>query len=190
MADAQLRRGVDRFLDEHFIILDGSLAEGEEEDQTLEWVLERAHDSVHRHGIRHLIIDPWNEVEHAKPPHESMPDYIGRGIRMLKRFAKERQIHVTVIAHPTKAVGGEKPRAPNLYDIEGSAHWYNKPDLGVVVFRDPDTPHATTIRVSKVRFDETGARGDVLMAYDEASCRFTQLDQVSPGGVRWMEAAE
>ena len=105
-----------------------------------------------------------------------MPDYIGRGIRMLKRFAKERQVAVTVIVHPTKAVGGENPRMPNLYDCEGSAHWYNKPDLAVVVGRDPEIPDQTILRIAKVRFDETGMKGDVFMKYVADSCRFEMLD--------------
>lgn len=107
-----------------------------------------------------------------------MPDYIGRGIRMLKRFAKERQVAVTVIVHPTKAVAGDNPRMPNLYDCEGSAHWYNKPDLGVVVGRDPEDPSSpdTIIRIAKVRFDGTGEKGDVRMRFDRDTARFEMLD--------------
>lgn len=175
--EREILRQTDRFLNDHFVFIDADPEEGMDGDMTLEWVIERAHDAVHRHGIKHLIIDPWNEVEHAKPAGEAMPDYIGRGIRMLKRFAKERQVAVTVIVHPTKAVGGENPRMPNLYDCEGSAHWFNKPDLGVVVGRDPELPEGQTIiRIAKVRFDDTGAKGDVLMKFDKETSRFEMLD--------------
>lgn len=175
--DREILRETDKFLNDAFVFIDADPEEGMDGDMTLEWVIERAHDAVHRHGVKHFIIDPWNEVEHARPSHEAMPDYIGRGIRMLKRFAKERQVAVTVIVHPTKAVAGDNPRMPNLYDCEGSAHWYNKPDLGVVVGRDPDMPEGQTIiRVAKVRFDDTGMKGDVLMKFDRASSRFEMLD--------------
>lgn len=176
MRDRDLRQETDRFLNNHFVFLDADPETGSDDlDHSLEWIIERTHDAVWRYGVQHLIVDPWNEVEHAKPQAETMPDYIGRGIRMLKRLAKERQLHVTVIVHPTKAVGqGEEPRIPTLYDCEGSAHWYNKPDLGVVVARDPENPMGTDtiIRVAKVRFDETGHRGDVRLRYDPESCRF------------------
>jgi twinkle protein len=176
--DRDLCGRVDRFLNDAFCLIDADPVEGIDEDMTLEWVIERAHDAVHRHGIQHLVVDPWNEVEHARPHNESMPDYIGRGIRQLKRFAKDRQVAVTVIVHPTKAVGqSETPRLPTLYDCEGSAHWYNKPDLGIVVGRDPENPMGdeTIIRVAKVRFDETGERGDVKLRYIKDSCRFEML---------------
>jgi len=178
MQDRDILRKTDQFLNDAFVLIDADPEDGMDGDMTLEWIVERAHDAVHRFGIKHLIIDPWNEVEHAKPAHESMPDYIGRGIRMLKRFAKERQVAATVIVHPTKAVGGDQPRMPNLYDCEGSAHWYNKPDLGVIVGRDPENPMggSTIIRIAKVRFDETGERGDVVLRYDRETCRFEMLD--------------
>lgn len=174
LQDPKILRETDRFLNDAFVFIDADPEEGMDGDMTLEWVIERAHDAVHRHGIKHLIIDPWNEVEHAKPANEAMPDYIGRGIRMLKRFAKERQVAVTVIVHPTKAVGGEAPRMPNLYDCEGSAHWFNKPDLGVIVGRDTESPH-TIIRIAKVRFDGTGEKGDVLMKFDRDTSSFSIL---------------
>ena len=82
------------------------------------------------------MIDPWNEVEHARRRDESVTDYIGRGIRALKRFARLYDVVVIVIAHPTKDVGRDgKARPPTLYDIEGSAHWFNKCDHGIVVDR-------------------------------------------------------
>jgi twinkle protein len=188
LRDPELLRKTDRFLNDHFVFIDADPEEGLDEDMTLEWVCERVVDAVHRYGVRHFILDPWNEVEHAKPAHESMPDYIGRGIRTLKKLAKQYQIAITVIAHPTKAVAGENPRMPNLYDIEGSAHWYNKPDLGVVVGRnmeDPTDPD-TIIRVCKVRHEGTGRKGEIRMRFDEATSRFEMLDP----SYTYAEAAE
>lgn len=177
--DRDLLRRTDRFLNDAFYLIGDDPEDGLDEEMTLDWVIERSIDAVHRYGVQHMVLDPWNEVEHAKPPHESMPDYIGGGIRKLKRFAKQYQVHVTTIVHPTKAVGGDQPRIPNLYDCEGSAHWYNKPDLGVIVARDPENPlgNETIIRVAKVRFDETGQRGDVRLRYEADSCRFEMLDR-------------
>jgi hypothetical protein len=75
---------------------------------------------------------------------ESETEYIGRAIRTLKRFAKAFQVHICVVAHPTKSVkdGDGNYKMPTLYDINGSANWYNKADLGVIVHRKERGRHA------------------------------------------------
>jgi twinkle protein len=75
--------------------------------------------AVARYGARIIIIDPWNELEHDRRQGESETEYIGRAIRTLKRFAKAFQVHICVIAHPTKSVkdGDGNYKMPTLYDI-------------------------------------------------------------------------
>ena len=43
-----------------------------------------------------------------------------------------------MVAHPNKMhnPGEGKETMPGLYDIAGSAHWRNKADAGIVVYRD------------------------------------------------------
>jgi len=130
------RPDADAFIDEYFRFIDSDPTGREDEDFDLDWIIDKATDAVLRDGIRCLVIDPWNEVEHARRRDETMTDYIGRGIRSLKRFARLYDVAVIVIAHPTKDIGKDgKSRAPTLYDIEGSAHWFNKCDHGVVIDR-------------------------------------------------------
>jgi twinkle protein len=57
---------------------------------------------------------------------------------------------------------------PTLYDISGSAHWYNKADNGITVYRHMDAD-MTDIYVGKIRFREVGQRGKATLAY----CRHT-----------------
>ena len=167
----------DEFIEEHFRFIDSSVAEDFNEEATLSWVVDRATDMLLRDGIDVLVIDPWNEVEHSRGPHESAPDYIGRAIRMLKRFAKERQVVVIVVAHPTKEVGKEgKGRMPTPYDVESSAHWYNKPDHIIIVHRPDEAINETVIRIAKVRFEETGEKGHVSMAFNKDASRYEALD--------------
>lgn len=176
LTDAEVAEA-DAFIDDAFVFIGADPTTGEqEEDFSLEWLVAKAEDAVIRHGVNVLLIDPWNEVEHAKRPSETMTEYIGRGIRMLKRFAQQFGVMVIVIVHPTKEVGKDGvARMPTLYDADGSAHFYNKPDFGIVVHRDGES-NQTIIRMSKVRFDETGKKGEVRMQYDLASCRFKPLD--------------
>ncbi|HSC56985.1 MAG TPA: AAA family ATPase, partial [Nitrospira sp.] len=166
------------FIDEYFRFIDADPTGRDDEDFDLDWIIDKATDAVLRDGIRCLVIDPWNEVEHAKRRDESMTDYIGRGIRALKRFARLYDVAVIVIAHPTKDVGKDgKSRPVTLYDIEGSAHWFNKCDHGVVVDRPSLHVDESVIRIAKVRFDESGEKGEIRMSYDRPTCRFLPLNR-------------
>lgn len=171
------RADVDAFIDEYFRFIDADPTGDDDTDFDLDWIIDKATDAVLRDGIRCLVIDPWNEVEHARRRDETGTDYIGRSIRSLKRFARLYDVAVIVIAHPTKEVGRDgKSRPPTLYDIEGSAHWFNKCDHGVVIDRPSTETNESVLRIAKVRFDETGEKGEVRMTYDRISCRFLTLD--------------
>jgi twinkle protein len=129
-----------------------------------------------RDGIRVLLIDPWNEIEHARKRDETTSEYIGRAIRALKRFGRRYEVSVIVLAHPTKDVFERgKLRTPTLYDIDGSAHWFNKPDHGIVIERHAVANEAT-VHIPKVRFEQTGYRGAIKMSFDPGSQRYLQVD--------------
>ena len=70
---------------------------------------------------------------------------------------------------------------PSLYDCDGSASWFNKPDHGVCVHRDDPQKSETIISVQKVRFDETGKKGGIRMAFDDRTCRYLRLDAQREG---------
>lgn len=171
----------DDWIERNFVFIDVDPTGKDDEDYDLDWVLDRATDAVLRDGIRVLVIDPWNEIEHAKRRDETMTDYIGRAIRAMKRFARLYDVAVIVVAHPTKDVAKEgKARPPTLYDIEGSAHWFNKCDHGIVVdWPDSNIPESV-IRVAKVRFEESGERGQVRMKFDRFSGRYDLLIREEP----------
>jgi twinkle protein len=172
------RPDVDAFIDEYFRFIDSDPTGGDDDDFDLDWIIDKATEAVLRDGIRCLVIDPWNEVEHARRRDESMTDYIGRGIRSLKRFARQYDVAVIVIAHPTKEVGKDgKSRPPTLYDIEGSAHWFNKCDHGVIIDRPNAHADESVIRIAKVRFEESGEKGEIRMSFDREHCRFLTLNR-------------
>lgn len=179
----------DAWINNRFVFIDTDPTGTGENDEPfdLEWIIERATDAVLRDGIRILVIDPWNEVEHARGKGESLPDYIGRAIRSLKRFARLYEVIVIVVAHPTKDVSGERGgniRAPTLYDIEGAAHWFNKADHGVIVHRDRES-NTTEIKVAKVRFEGgkmdggAGTVGSVTLRFDRESSKFKGEEDTS-----------
>lgn len=147
------------------------------DDETdVDWLLERATAAVIRHGSKVLLLDPWNEVEHQRGRDESTTEYTGRALRKIKRWAAQMEVLVIIVAHPTKAAANKDPGDLTLYDVDGSAHFANKADLGVVVARlGSDTDTITGIRVAKVRYQpEAGVPGNLQLVYDRQSRVFSQ----------------
>lgn len=170
------RAGADRWIDAQHLFL----IPAEHEDATLEWLTEKMELAVARYGARIIVIDPWNELEHDRRQNESETEYIGRAIRTLKRFAKAFKVHLCVIAHPTKSVkdGDGNYKMPTLYDISGSANWYNKADLGVIVHRE-DKDH-TIIKVQKSRYHEViGVPGEVRMQFSKDERRYVEAERAA-----------
>lgn len=138
---------------------------------TLDWVLEKAIVAIERDHVDVVTIDPWNELERAKPKDMLLTDYIGHCLMLLKQFCRSMGVTVIMVAHPTKA-GVAEGKAPGLADIEGSMNWYNKCDNGLIVVRDPE---ASTARVISAKCREIGAgkRGICHFYVDEKTGIFT-----------------
>lgn len=152
---------------DNFSFISQSPTSDEDDDLSLENIIDLAQISVIRHGVKMLILDPWNEIEHSRGSRESETDYANRAIRQLKRFAKTYGVLVIVVAHPSKMNQTGKVTKPHLYDISGSAHWYNKADYGLIVWR-PDLQQPTVeLHVAKIKnHDYMGKPGIVDMDYD------------------------
>ncbi len=142
-----------------------------DEEMNLDMILSKVRAAIFRHGVKGVILDPWNELEHSRPAGLSETEYISQALSKVRRFARINDVHVWIVAHPTKLQKdketGEYP-VPTLYDISGSAHWYNKADNGITVFRHMEAD-LTDIYVGKIRFREVGQRGKATLAY----CRET-----------------
>lgn len=159
--DAREEAEADAWIDKNFLFV----VPAEDDDPTLDWVIERASSAVIRHGSRLVIIDPWNEVEHTRDPDQTMTEYVGASLKRLKRFSRKYQAHLIVVAHPMKMRRNDNGKYPfpSLYDISDSAHFYNKCDAGIVVYREEAV---MTIRIAKSRYhDEIGKPGEKLVKY-------------------------
>ena len=171
----------DGWLNDHFVFIDDDPAGGMDEDLTLEWLLERAEEAVIRDGVKVLVIDPWNEVEHARPRSENETEYHNRALRMIRRFAARFHVVAIIVAHPTKEVGRDGAvRVPTLYDIAGSAAWANKPDHGIIIHVPNQETRESVIWIKKARFNWSGKKGDVTFAYDPSIEGYRSLCGVTP----------
>lgn len=142
----------------------------DEEDWTLENIFKIAQALILRHGIKGLVIDPWNELEHVRPAHLNESEYIGLSLKKVRQFARRTMLHVFIVAHPAKLYrtkDGNYPM-PTLYDISGSANWYNKVDNGIVIHRDKSNPEAPVeVHTQKIRLRETGEIGQMDFKYNK-----------------------
>lgn len=159
----------DKWIDERFAFI----VPGDDDLATLEWLLEAAATAVIRFGARMVVVDPWNEMDHERPRDFSLTEYTGYAIKEFKRFARRFDVHVIVVAHPTKLTAGEKP---SLYSISDSAHWANKSDVGIIIHRDSPEDTICEIRVAKSRYhDLIGKPGTVYANYNRDTRRFNEV---------------
>ena len=149
-----------------------------EDTPSIDWILERARAAVLRKGIRGLIIDPYNEIEAGRPDRMTEVEFISAMISKCKKFAKHYEVAVFMVAHPKKIdnPGGGKEPVPGLYDIAGAAHWRNKADAGLVVYRDYEE-RCSVVFSRKIRHQPIcGAPGVVKFWFNGATRRFEPQD--------------
>ena len=118
---------------------------------------------------RALIIDPWNEMDHYRPAGLNETEYISRVLTDLRRAARDYKTHLFLVAHPMKMQKDKEGNypVPRPYDISGSAHWYNKADNCISIWRDvANNPELTQVHIQKVRFNTTGKVGMVELIYN------------------------
>jgi twinkle protein len=141
--------------------------------QHLPWLFGRAAAVLEQDQIDIVFIDPWNEIEHAKPRDLSMTDYIRDALMYVKSFARKFNVAVIMVVHPTKAVfDAGKARVPSLADCESSMSWYNKADNGLIVHRNFETG-STMVVSAKVRERGAGRIGSCMFYFDEENERYT-----------------
>jgi twinkle protein len=177
MSEADLMRAM-QWIGEHF-----SFIRFDDEAPTIEAILEKARAAVLRHGVRGLVIDPYNEIEHRRPANMTETEYVSWMLGQVKRLAQSCGVHVWFVAHPAKLhrENGKLP-VPTLYDISGSANWSNKADIGVVVHRSPEEdPTRADIYVRKVRFKSVGRIGGTSLRWNRATGRYSEDVEHSEG---------
>lgn len=183
------------WVEEHIIFLnsDGYVSGSSDwVDATLDWFIDAATTAVVRHGCRVVILDPWSQIDHEREGNEREDEYIRRALKRLKVFARAFDVHVAIVAHPTKPKRDNDGTylMPEGYEISGAAHWFNFADLGVTAYRDPPEitlPDGTKgpdplssrilIRVWKVKFHQSMNRtGDAYASLQRTTGRYVSAE--------------
>lgn len=142
----------------------------------------RCRDSGHQAGI---VLDPWNRLEHRRPTHQSETEYISDALTQVVNLTRQTGAHMWLVAHPRQLQAdrntGQRP-VPTAYDISGSAHFANKADNIVVIWRDMQAAHQglpqameSCVYVQKVRWKHIGKVGMVRLKYDTQSGRYLDV---------------
>lgn len=154
------------------------------EHPTLDTLLDQASALVAQHGIRGLVMDPWNEIEHITKPGQSETQYISDALSRIRRFARDHGVHVWLVAHPAKLYkekdSGEYP-VPTPYDVSGSAHWRNKADNCITIYRHlTDDNKPIEVHIQKIRKKYVGQIGMVEMSYNRVCGQYRPFSGYSP----------
>lgn len=121
------------FVDKHFFVI------YPDDDFSLKTIFDKALFLVRKQGIRHLIIDPYNTVEHLMKPGQREDLYISRFMKDLKRFSINNDISVHLVAHQVTARKNPNDDGryykPDLNNIKGGGTFADKADNGLFVWR-------------------------------------------------------
>jgi twinkle protein len=152
-----------------------------EEDTTVESVIESAKALIKSRGIKIFVIDPYNRLDHRYTDSETQ--YISRFLDKLTSFARYNNILIFLVAHPTKLKKNTagKYDVPTLYDIAGSANFYNKTDYGFTVHRMTNEENIMQNEIAvywqKIKFKHLGKQGVSDLKYNYNNGRFVENSQ-------------
>lgn len=167
-----------------------------EKDLTIASIMKSAKSYVKQKGIKILIIDPYNKLDHQASKGESETQYISRFLDILVNFARFNSVLIFLVAHPTKV---DLDKVVTLYNISGSANFFNKTDYGFTVHRLRDENNAMNnsveIHWQKIKFKHLGKQGVSELDYNYNNGRFDpsgaydNTDWIS-SGIKNIEAQE
>lgn len=170
--DADLYKKAKEHLEENFFFI------VPKDNFKLDNILEKAKSLVRRKGIKALVIDPYNRLENEIPPGMTETNYISKSLDKLTEFAQKHDVMVVLMAHPNKQIkdkDGVIP-APTMYDINGSANFFNKADFGIVVHRNR-IANNVEVHVQKVKFRHLGTCGTAYFHYNLNNGRYVPYVQ-------------
>lgn len=179
-----------QFISKHFFIV------YPDQENSLDVLFEKFTFLVRRHGIRHTVFDPWNQIDHNMRPGEREDLYISRVLSRFKRFAVENDVSVNIVAHqntPRELDGAGNYLAPSKYRLKGGGTFSDKVDNVLAIWRpyyntdkvDP-TIHFISQKIKKQRL--VGIPQSIELTFDFKSNRYFSDDKSPFDDVRLSES--
>ena len=143
-------------------------------------IAENAERPFYKTGV---VLDPWNHLEHHRPQGLSETEYVSKTLSEVIRWVRERACHLWIVAHPSKMQKNKdgKLPVPTPHDVSGSAHFWNKADNCITVWRDQSNyqRQEVDIHVQKVRFKHIGRIGMATLLYDRVTGRYCEAPRAA-----------
>lgn len=124
--------------------------------------------------LHFIVIDPYNYVRSAYGYTQPLA-HLNYVLTNLSNFAKQENLHVFLVAHPTKPdrTFGELPKITK-YSIAGGADFVNIVDNIILVHRGEG--NTITVETDKVREQEVDVIGEVDLCFDKDSKSYFAID--------------
>jgi twinkle protein len=180
MTPEEFKKGMDFLRSKFFLV-------HPEKEKTLDNLFERFDFLVRKHGVKIVVFDPLNQIEHLFNVGETMDMYISRIFSRFKQFAVSRRISLVIVAHQNppkqKLPNGNYPE-PDLYTIKNGGTISDKVDNVIAYWRplrrtNESDPIAKFITQKIKKKKLTGKIGECEIAFQWQSNRF--LDEKLQG---------
>lgn len=160
------------FINEHFFWI-----YPEDDNYSLKNIFRISDSLVERYGINGLIIDPWTEIDDEG---KNDTDGVKNRLTEVNRYKRKQNMHIFLVAHPTKMQKDERGKmiVPDLSNISGSAHYFNKTDGGITIYRDFEEG-TVEVHINKVKFKHLGKIGIVRYSYNVKNGRYEDKKGIS-----------
>lgn len=135
------------------------------------YIISIAHRAVRCMGIKMLVVDPFVYLDLPLVSGASETQKIAEVLKKLMFATRKLNIFVILVAHPRKP-SSEGPVEPSLYEVSGSANFYNFCDAGIIMERLKSGNNLVKITCGKARRPFNGSLGSCQLAYDVSCGRY------------------
>ena len=153
-------------------ILRGNIMHISDEVSELKDIISMAERAVRVHHVRVLVIDPFVYLSMPAVPGTSDTQKIAEMLKELMLATRRLNLVVLLVAHPRKPSADGAPATPSLYEVAGSANFYNFCDCGIILERDAQHKDLVKVTCGKARQKFLGQLGTVKIAFDSTCGRY------------------
>lgn len=135
------------------------------------WLLDKFREQLFSYAIDIFVIDAFNKVKRNNP--DSLGE-INQVLSDLCLFAQAHNVHVFLVAHPTKMAKDKNGNylPPTLYDVKGSGDFRDQAHNGLCVHRYFEEGYTEVINL-KTKFKSQGViTGRAEFEYDVTNGRY------------------
>lgn len=141
------------------------------------YIIALANRAVRCYGIKLLVVDPFIYLDLPIVPGASETQKIAEVLKKLMFATRKLDIFVILVAHPRKPSSDSTYIEPSLYEVAGSANFYNFCDSGIIMERLKSGDNLVKITCGKARRPYNGSLGVCQLAYDVTCGRYAPCIQ-------------